>query len=63
MDFLGFSLWLKPENNTRTDNDENDVATIAPKSQIKHEMIINYNSTPLTIIMAEIEMKYYKDIL
>lgn len=53
INFLGFSLWLRNEEII----DESKVGTIPGKSQIKHEMVINYNSTPFTLIMAEIEMK------
>jgi hypothetical protein len=47
---------VKPE-------DENQgILSIASKSQIKNEMILTYNSTPFTIIMAEIEMKFLRKI-
>jgi len=49
---------LKNENENDYNNDEN-IGSIPPKSQLKQEMIINYNSTPFTNVMAEIEMKFY----
>ena len=50
-DWVGFSMWLKNEEMS------DETMNIPAKSQIKHEMIISYNSTPFTIIMGEIEIK------
>lgn len=53
-------MWIKKGDNF--DGSSENLPTIPGKSQIKHELIIGYNSTPLTIIMAEIELKFFYNL-
>lgn len=50
-------MWIKKSEEDFETNETENQQTILAKSQIKHEMIISFNSIPSTIIMAEIEMK------
>ena len=46
------SIWLK--NDEEFNNNQN---YINPRSQLKHELLINYNAVPYIIVLGEIEIR------